>query len=32
VGDPRDLKVHSPDPRVISFFNRQPLEAKEVSA
>jgi phospholipid/cholesterol/gamma-HCH transport system ATP-binding protein len=29
-GDPKDLKVHSPDPRVISFFNRQPLEAKEI--
>jgi phospholipid/cholesterol/gamma-HCH transport system ATP-binding protein len=30
VGDPRDLKEHSPDPRVTSFFNRQPLEAKEI--
>ncbi len=29
VGDPRDLKEHSPDPRVTSFFNRQPLETKE---
>ncbi len=29
-GDPKDLKVHSPDPRVTSFFNRQPLEAKEI--
>ena len=29
VGDPLDLKEHSPDPRVTSFFNRQPLEAKE---
>jgi phospholipid/cholesterol/gamma-HCH transport system ATP-binding protein len=28
-GDPLDLKEHSPDPRVISFFNRLPLEAKE---
>jgi phospholipid/cholesterol/gamma-HCH transport system ATP-binding protein len=24
-GDPRDLKEHSPDPRVTSFFNRLPL-------
>ncbi len=32
VGDPRDLKEHSPDPRVTSFFNRQPLETKEVRA
>jgi len=32
VGDPKDLKEHSPDLRVTSFFNRQPLEAKEVSA
>jgi len=30
VGDPKDLKEHSPDLRVTSFFNRQPLEAKEV--
>jgi phospholipid/cholesterol/gamma-HCH transport system ATP-binding protein len=30
VGDPLDLKEHSPDPRVTSFFNRRPLEAKEV--
>lgn len=29
VGDPLDLKEHSPDPRVTSFFNRRPLEAKE---
>jgi phospholipid/cholesterol/gamma-HCH transport system ATP-binding protein len=29
TGDPLDLKEHSPDPRVRSFFNRQPLEAKE---
>jgi phospholipid/cholesterol/gamma-HCH transport system ATP-binding protein len=29
VGDPKDLKEHSPDLRVTSFFNRQPLEAKE---
>ncbi|MCL4503693.1 MAG: ATP-binding cassette domain-containing protein [Deltaproteobacteria bacterium] len=29
MGDPLDLKEHSPDPRVTSFFNRQPLEAKE---
>lgn len=29
VGDPRELKEHSSDPRVTSFFNRQPLEAKE---
>jgi phospholipid/cholesterol/gamma-HCH transport system ATP-binding protein len=28
-GDPFDLKEHSPDSRVISFFNRQPLEEKE---
>ena len=28
-GDPKDLQEHSPDPRVTSFFNRQPLEAKE---
>jgi len=32
VGDPKDLKEHSPDLRVTSFFNRQPLEAKEVRA
>jgi phospholipid/cholesterol/gamma-HCH transport system ATP-binding protein len=32
VGDPRDLKEHSQDPRVTSFFNRQPLEAKEIKA
>ncbi|MCX5888782.1 MAG: ATP-binding cassette domain-containing protein [Deltaproteobacteria bacterium] len=32
MGDPKDLKEHSPDLRVTSFFNRQPLEAKEVSA
>jgi phospholipid/cholesterol/gamma-HCH transport system ATP-binding protein len=30
MGDPRELKEHSPDLRVTSFFNRQPLEAKEV--
>ena len=29
VGDPRDLKEHSPDPRVVNFFNRRPLAAKE---
>ena len=29
VGDPRDLKEHSPDIRVTSFFNRRPLETKE---
>ena len=28
-GDPKDLKEQSTDPRVTSFFNRQPLEAKE---
>jgi phospholipid/cholesterol/gamma-HCH transport system ATP-binding protein len=27
-GDPRELKEHSPDPRVTSFFNRVPLQAK----
>ncbi len=32
MGDPKDLKEHSPDLRVTSFFNRQPLESKEVSA
>jgi len=32
VGDPLDLKEHSPDPRVTSFFNRRPLEAKEIRA
>lgn len=32
VGDPLDLKEHSPDPRVTSFFNRLPLEAKEGKA
>ena len=32
TGDPRDLKEHSPDPRVTCFFNRQPLEAKESGA
>ena len=32
MGDPKDLKEHSPDPRVTSFFNRQPLEAKESGA
>lgn len=31
-GDPRDLQAHSTDPRVISFFNRLPLEAKEKRA
>jgi phospholipid/cholesterol/gamma-HCH transport system ATP-binding protein len=24
IGDPRDLKDHSPDPRVVNFFNRRP--------
>ena len=32
MGDPMDLKEHSPDLRVTSFFNRQPLEAKEITA
>jgi phospholipid/cholesterol/gamma-HCH transport system ATP-binding protein len=32
MGDPKDLKEHSPDPRVTSFFNRQPLEEKEIRA
>ena len=32
MGDPMDLKEHSQDPRVTSFFNRQPLEAKEIKA
>jgi phospholipid/cholesterol/gamma-HCH transport system ATP-binding protein len=32
TGDPQDLKEHSPDPRVKCFFNRQPLEAKEIKA
>lgn len=31
-GDPFDLKEHSPDPRVTSFFNRQPLGEKEAQA
>jgi phospholipid/cholesterol/gamma-HCH transport system ATP-binding protein len=31
-GDPRDLQAHSTDPRVTSFFNRLPLEAKEKRA
>ncbi len=25
VGDPRELKEHSPDPRVVNFFNRRPM-------
>jgi phospholipid/cholesterol/gamma-HCH transport system ATP-binding protein len=29
-GDPRDLKDHSPDPRVVNFFNRRPMPAKEM--
>lgn len=28
-GDPQDLKEHSRDPRVINFFNRLPVGAKE---
>ena len=32
TGDPLDLKEHSTDRRVTSFFNRQPLEAKEGKA
>jgi phospholipid/cholesterol/gamma-HCH transport system ATP-binding protein len=28
-GDPRDLKEHSPDPRVVNFFNRRPMAVKE---
>ncbi len=29
-GDPLDLKEHSPDPRVVNFFNRRPMPAKEM--
>jgi phospholipid/cholesterol/gamma-HCH transport system ATP-binding protein len=25
MGDPRDLQEHSPDPRVVNFFNRKPM-------
>lgn len=28
-GDPRELRDHSPDPRVRAFFNRRPAEAME---
>jgi phospholipid/cholesterol/gamma-HCH transport system ATP-binding protein len=30
VGDPRDLKEHSEDPRVVNFFNRRPMPVKEM--
>ena len=30
AGDPLDLKEHSPDPRVVNFFNRRPMPAKEM--
>jgi phospholipid/cholesterol/gamma-HCH transport system ATP-binding protein len=29
-GDPLDLKEHSPDPRVVNFFNRRPMPVKEM--
>jgi phospholipid/cholesterol/gamma-HCH transport system ATP-binding protein len=29
-GDPQDLKDHCPDPRVVNFFNRRPMPAKEM--
>jgi phospholipid/cholesterol/gamma-HCH transport system ATP-binding protein len=28
IGDPRDLKEHSTDPRVLNFFNRRPESSK----
>ena len=32
IGDPRDLKEHSDDPRVVAFFRRQPLSQTEKDA
>jgi len=29
VGDPRELKEHSTDPRVVNFFNRRPAHERE---
>ncbi len=29
-GDPRDLKEHSPDPRVKNFFNRKPASSDQL--
>lgn len=30
AGDPRELQAHSPDPRVVNFFNRRPLPAQDM--